>query len=98
MYCRTELHGPTAALKGHLYPYLNNIRNIFTFQPPLSEAKGIARSLLAFILSIAFIGIGMTFVIRGLNEGGYFNWTIGALLLFYGGAALRNAWIAFFRK
>lgn len=98
MYCQAELQGPAAAIKGHLYPYLNNIRAFFSFQQPPDEVNGWLRSGLALLLAAVFIGLGVTFAIRGVRHGGYFNWTVGALLLIYGGAALRNAWGGFFRR
>ncbi len=98
MYCQAELQGPAAAIKEHLYPYLNNIRAFLSFQPPADEVKGLLRSAFALLLAAVFIGLGVTFAFRGVRHGGYFNWTVCALLLFYGGAALRNAWGGFFRK
>lgn len=98
MYCQSELQGPAAAIKGHIYPYLHDIRAFFSFQQPAHEVKGLLRSGLALLLAAVFIGLGVSFAIRATGHGGYFNWTIAALLLFYGGAALRNAWVGFFRK
>lgn len=98
MYCQTELQGPAAAIRGHLYPYLNNIRAFFSFQQPADESKGLLRSGLALLLASVLIGVGVSFVVRGAHGGGYFNWMVGALLFIYGGAALHGAWAAFFRK
>jgi len=38
--------------------------------------------------------VGAVFILRGMEHGGYFNWTVGGLLVIYGVAALRNAWRA----
>lgn len=98
MFCQSELQGPAAAIKGHLYPYLNNIRAFFSFQQPPDEVNGWLRSGLTLLLAAGFIGLGLTFAYRGLRHGGYFNWTVGVLLLIYGGAAVRNSWGVFFRR
>lgn len=92
MYCRTELTGPGAAIKVRLYPYISNIREFFAHHRAEQSRPGAVKSFWAAAIAFLLLVAGTAFLVRGFEQGGYVNWTVGILLFLYGGAASRTVW------
>lgn len=94
MYCRTELNSNSASIRAALNPYLSNIREFFNPEPHSKRGMPAWKLALSALVSSALLAIGAFLLFKGLERGGYFNWTVGILFVIYGAAALRNAWIS----
>ncbi len=94
MYCREELHAGSASFRIALSPYITNLRKFFNPVPDSKSGSPIWKIALSVLLSSALLAIGVTFIMKGMHQPGYFNWMVAALLVIYGVAALRNAYIS----
>jgi len=94
MYCGTELNVGMAAFKIDFTPYISNLREFFNPVPASKSGLPVWKMVLSVLLSSFLLGIGVMFILKGLRDGGHFNWTVAALLIIYGIAALRNSYIS----
>lgn len=97
MYCRVEIELRTPTASEIAYYYLNSVSNYFQtvgMRLGSTSYRFAGRAALFTLITVVLSVIGFRFIFKGVEHGGFFNWTVGVLCLAYAGALLSSVYSA----